>query len=124
MPHRPQFAMPGPPPPCGYEAIIYVFDGTNTPALNGIGALNAGDELQNVPLKLNADEEFIWLGVKLAGVSGSVLAVKFQTPWTDPLMDDYTPVDLYAGNVVPTPLEAGVYCPTGSALTVSIKNLG
>ncbi len=119
MAYRPQFAMPNAPEGCTYQEFIYAFDASNCPALAALN-LTPGQELLHVPLKLEDDADFIWLGVK---VEGTTLGILLQTPWTDPLSDGYTPAELFAGNIVPTPLESSVFCPAGAVISLSVKNL-
>lgn len=119
MPYRPQFAIDAEKRGCILEEFVYVFDLSNTPSLNGLN-LGPGQSLIHIPLKLDDDADFVWWGTKIDPVS---LGVLFETPWTEPLMDDYTPATLYAGNIVPTPMEAPIECPAGSVISLSLKNL-
>ena len=120
MSYRPQFALPPAPEGCTYEEFIYAFDDSNTPALIDISNLPSGEQIIHIPLHLDGDADFLWLGTK---IDGTTLGVKFETPWTEPLSDDYVPATLYAGNIVPTVVEAAVECPAGSVISLSVKNL-
>lgn len=118
--YRPQFPFPPPPDGCHYESFVYAFDESNTPALAGLN-LAAGETVLHIPLLLDEDADFIWFGVK---VDPSALGIRIETPWTDPLQDDFTPATLWADPASITPLDAPVECPAGAILSLSLKNLG
>ncbi len=119
MSYRPQFPLPGAPEGCTYEEFIYVFDQSNVPALAGLN-LASGQVLLHIPLLLDDDADFLWLGTKL---SDSPLGIRFETPWTEPLSDDFVPCVLYAGSLVPTMVEPLVECPAGGVISLSLKNV-
>ena len=119
MSYRPQFAMSRAPEGFTYQEFIYSFDGSNIPALASL-SLAPGDELIHIPLKLDNDADFIWLGTK---IDGTALGVKFETPWTEPLTDGYCPAPLLAGRH--DPYGGGwnprCFCPAGSVISLSLK---
>jgi len=119
MAYRPQFPLPEPPEGCRYESFVYCYDESNTPALVGLN-LAAGETVLHIPLHLDDDADFIWLGTKL---DSSSLGVLFETPWTEPASSDFMPATLFAGNIVPTVVETGVECPAGAVISLSLKNL-
>ncbi len=98
---------------------MYCYDESNTPALVGLN-LAAGESILHIPLHLDDDADFLWLGVKL---DPSELGVLFETPWTEPSSNGFVAATLYAGNIVPTPLEAPIDCPAGAVISLSLKNL-
>ncbi len=119
MPFRSQFVLPGAPGGCLYEEFVYTFDASNCPALVGL-ALAPGESVLHIPLKLDDDADFLWLGTKVDHTS---LGVKMETPWTEPLSDDFVPALLFASNLIPTVVEAAVECPAGSVISLSLKNV-
>lgn len=119
MSYRPQFAYPDAPEGCLDEEFIYVFDSSNVPVLGSL-SLGPGDSVLHIPLPLDDDADFLWMGTKIDGTS---LGIQFETPWTEPLSDTFVPAVLFAGEQVPTVLEAAILCPAGSIISLSLKNL-
>jgi len=116
--YRPQFPFCPPPEGMAWYPVIYAFDTTNTPAL--LVSLASGEETNDIPLLLDSDADFYWCATKMEG--NHDLQVRLKIPFTNPLMDDFVPPEVYADSVQPTTFDPlGLFCPKGSAILIALK---
>jgi hypothetical protein len=136
MIYRPQFAFVT---PRGFrdEQFHYSFDSTNVAALGS--PIAAGQLVENIPLQMQNDAEFILRAVKVQG-SGSEregftstavpnLAIQFKNPYSDFLSATFLPLSTCftgAGEAVVgrvfVPLESEIICPRSGFLQVNLYN--
>jgi len=140
--YRPQFAYQTP-DGCREEDFIYVFDGTNTPALNqNLNNVNFAPP-NAIPLNLDQDVPFLWRGIKIGPMrettSGTPVAyllpnisVQFRDPYNNDLSIGLVPAThygfpqnpvtynsgLYGGN--PVPIDE-IYCPPGGVVQLFLS---
>ncbi len=117
--YRPQFAMPAAPDGWVWQPCVYQFDRTNTPAFGNI-VLGSGDYSSYIPLHLDKDACFLLLAVKIIADGFNL---ELYDPFNNPLMDNFLPMDLYAGKLPPTTvLEGpGIESPAGAVFTVRLQ---
>lgn len=117
--YRPQFPMADAPAGWEWHPCVYQFDSTNTPAFGNI-VLSTGAETGYIPLHMDKDACFVLLACKIIADAFDVLLFD---PFTNQLMDDFTPSTLYAESRVPvTTLEGpGIEAPAGSAFSVRLR---
>ena len=128
--YRPQFAYPTP-DNCFDQRFHYAYDQSNTPYLTT--TLAAGAHTGRIPLQMDQDAPFFFLGLQQAGISG--LQIRLETPHGEPLSDsgnvqettNYVYPALYSqtdGAALVT-LESdawGIFCPRGGVLNLYLNN--
>lgn len=116
---RPQFARPDAPEGFIWQPCIYQYDVTNTPAFQSL-ALVPGSETGYIPLDLDRDAPFVLLAIRMVTQG---LNVQLWDPYNNPLMEDYTPPEEYAGHPpFTTILEGpGIECVKGGTFQVRLQ---
>jgi len=130
--YRPQFAYPTPDGFTDQDCDQY-FDGNNAPALGQTGGPGL---VQNIPLQLDKDADFLWRGIKISrpGSYADVPNLGIQLRMADDryLTAGFVPVWLWGwqpsqnDNLTGGPgciLEPKIYCRKGSTILLDYRNL-
>lgn len=122
--YRPEFAYET---PAGFEdePFEHFFDKNNAPAL--AGPFTSGQQVLDIPLRLDTDADFFWRAIKITAASQKFF-IRFRDPFGN-LLSDYIPAANYIPSPTrfeaplgsaPVPLEPEIPCPAGSIVFVDI----
>lgn len=122
--YRPEFAYETPE---GFEDEVFehYFDKNNVPALGQ--PLTSGQQLLDIPLRLDPDADFYWRAIKITASSGNFF-IRFRDPFGNQLSEfipayNYVPSPTRAqapAGSAPVPIEPEIACPAGSIVFVDI----
>lgn len=129
MIYRPQYAFSRRPAGFEDEAFHYSFDSSNVPVLGT--TIAAGANVQNIPLQLQNDAEFILRAVKIQlATAPSNLYATIRDPFGNFVSAVPLPLDNYltgAGAALigrmEVPFESEIHCPLGGFFQLFLYNL-
>lgn len=116
--YRPQFPFPAAPDGFVWQPCVYQFDQNNVPALGSL-VLLPGQVTGHIPLPLDKDAPFVLMAIRVQNTPASLLLFD---PWSNQLMDDFVPPQVFASNVPPsTVLEYPIHVPSGALFAVRFQ---